>query len=198
MQLPVDSLEKGHFVGVDLTNLETGYLAPRASRVVAVLQILGCQDEGGEKHAAPALESATPGGVDGLLHGEVVVGHVSLDEDEVVEGDLQGGEAGARTPERFLDEGAQRQDAVRAPLARSRNGPDHLDHGGGGVLMLCLSTYPERTRQTISYRRDSRQTGTSFRSAEAAQEVPFGTRRSCGGGVGGAPRRGGRVSPWMR
>jgi hypothetical protein len=39
MEFPVDSLEKSHLVGVDLTNLEARDLAPRASGVVAVLQI---------------------------------------------------------------------------------------------------------------------------------------------------------------
>jgi hypothetical protein len=40
VEFPVDSLEESHLVGVDLTNLEARDLAPCASRVVAVLQIL--------------------------------------------------------------------------------------------------------------------------------------------------------------
>jgi hypothetical protein len=40
VKLPIDSLEKGHLVGVDLTDLEARDLAPCASRVVAVLQVL--------------------------------------------------------------------------------------------------------------------------------------------------------------
>jgi hypothetical protein len=40
VKLPVHSLEEGHLVCVDLTDLEARYLAPGASRVVAVLQIL--------------------------------------------------------------------------------------------------------------------------------------------------------------
>jgi hypothetical protein len=40
VQFPVDSFEEGHLVGVDLADLEARDLAPCASRVVAVLQVL--------------------------------------------------------------------------------------------------------------------------------------------------------------
>jgi hypothetical protein len=40
VEFPVDGLQEGHLVGVDLTDLETRDLAPCASRVVAVLQVL--------------------------------------------------------------------------------------------------------------------------------------------------------------
>jgi hypothetical protein len=40
MELPVHSLEESHLVGVDLTNLEARDLAPSASRVVTILQVL--------------------------------------------------------------------------------------------------------------------------------------------------------------
>jgi hypothetical protein len=40
VELPVDSLEESHFVSVDLADLEARDLAPSASRVVTVLQVL--------------------------------------------------------------------------------------------------------------------------------------------------------------
>lgn len=40
VEFPVDSLQEGHLVGVDLTDLEARDLAPCASGVVAVLQVL--------------------------------------------------------------------------------------------------------------------------------------------------------------
>lgn len=40
VEFPVDGLQEGHLVGVNLTDLEARDLAPCASRVVAVLQVL--------------------------------------------------------------------------------------------------------------------------------------------------------------
>jgi hypothetical protein len=78
---PVDGKEEGHLVLVDLEGVETGNLAPSAGRVVAILQVLGGEDESGEEHAAAALEGADRVRVIGLLHGEVVIGDVWFDQD---------------------------------------------------------------------------------------------------------------------
>ena len=40
VELPVDSGEESHFVGIDLADLEARDLAPGSSRVIAVLQVL--------------------------------------------------------------------------------------------------------------------------------------------------------------
>jgi hypothetical protein len=40
VELPVNSLEESHLIGIDLTDFEARDLAPCASGVVAVLQIL--------------------------------------------------------------------------------------------------------------------------------------------------------------
>lgn len=130
VQLPVDSEEEGDFVLVDLIGIEPRNLAPGAGRVVTVLEILGGQDEGGKEHAAAALQSAVGVAILGLLHGEVVLGHMGLDENQVVQGNLQRGVAGAGAPESLLDKGAQRQDCLATKLAAASHrgeGPDRLD-----------------------------------------------------------------------
>jgi hypothetical protein len=58
VELPVDSLEESHLVRIDLLSLQTGDSAPRARRVVAILEILRSQDERSEEHAPTALQSA--------------------------------------------------------------------------------------------------------------------------------------------
>lgn len=107
VEAPVDGHQERHLVLVDLVGAETADLAPRARGVVAVLQVLGGQDEGGQEHAAPALEGARSVALVRLLHGEVEAGDVGLDEDEVIERYLECGVASLRPPQGLLDEGAQ-------------------------------------------------------------------------------------------
>ena len=57
VEFPVDSLQKGHLVGVDLTDLQARDFAPCASRVVAVLQVLRGKDKRRKEHATSALQS---------------------------------------------------------------------------------------------------------------------------------------------
>ena len=104
---PVYSEKKGHLVLVNLQSVQTGDLAPGASGVVAVLEVLGGQDQRREEHAAPALQSADGVGVVRLLHREVVARDVRFDEHQVVEGHLQGRIAGAGAAERLLDKSSQ-------------------------------------------------------------------------------------------
>jgi hypothetical protein len=106
VQLPVHSLEKRHLVGVDLADFEARDLAPCASRVVAILQVLGRENERCKEHATSTLQS-TQRGILRLGHGEVMLGQMSLDEDQVVQGNLQSGVAGPRSLESLLDESAK-------------------------------------------------------------------------------------------
>jgi hypothetical protein len=106
VQLPVNSLEERHLVGVDLTDLEARDLAPCASRVVAILQVLRRENERCKEHATSTLQS-TERGILRLGHGEVMLGQMGLDEDQVVQGNLQSGVAGPRSLERLLDESAE-------------------------------------------------------------------------------------------
>jgi hypothetical protein len=106
VQLPVDSLEERHLIGVDLTDLEARDLAPCASRVVAILQVLRRENERCKEHATSTLQS-TERGILRLGHGEVMLGQMGLDEDQVVQGNLQSGVAGPRPLERLLDESAE-------------------------------------------------------------------------------------------
>lgn len=136
MQAPVDSHQERHLVLVDLVGAEAADLAPRARGVVAVLQILGGEDEGRQEHAAPALQGARSMALVRLLHCEVEAGDVGLDEDEVVERYLERGVAGLRPPQGLLDEGAQGEDAFGAHLATAHNGrkgPYRFNDLGGGI-----------------------------------------------------------------
>lgn len=87
VELPVDRFQESHLVCVDLANLEPRDLAPRAGRVVAVLQILGGEYQRSKEHATTALERAKRS-IFGLRHGEVMLGQVGLDEDQVVQSNL--------------------------------------------------------------------------------------------------------------
>lgn len=79
VELPVDGQQESDLVLVDLVGVETRDLAPGASRVVSVLEILGGQDQSGEEHATTALQGAAGLAIVGLLHGEVVLRHMRLD-----------------------------------------------------------------------------------------------------------------------
>ena len=95
MQAPTDGLEKGHLVGVDLRGSQAGNLAPVPSRVIAILQILGRQDESGQEHPTAAMQSPGARAIVRLLLGEVHGRDTVLDADQVVEGHLEGGIARA-------------------------------------------------------------------------------------------------------
>jgi hypothetical protein len=130
VQSPVDSEQEGDFVLVDLVGVEPGNLAPGACRVVAVLKILGSQDEGGEEHATAALQSAVGMTILGLLHDEVVLGHMGLNEDQVVQSHLEGGVASARASKSLLDKSTQRQNCLATKFtAACHRGerPDRFD-----------------------------------------------------------------------
>lgn len=112
MQLPADFAKECSLVGVDLADLQPRHLAPGFCRVVAVLEILGGQDEGSEEHAPTTHEGARGRTVIALLHGEIALGYVRFDEDEVVQCHLQRRVAGTRSLESLFDVSAQRQDAA--------------------------------------------------------------------------------------
>jgi hypothetical protein len=72
-----------------------------------------------------------------LLHSEVMLGQVRLDEDQVVQGNLQGGVAGARTAKSLLDESAQGKHTTSSNSLATALGlsklPDNLNHLGCGI-----------------------------------------------------------------
>jgi hypothetical protein len=137
VQLPVYSLEERHLVRVDLADLEARDLTPCASRVVAVLQILGCKNERRKEHATSTLQS-TKSSILRLGHGKIMLGQVSLDKDQIVQSNLQSGVAGPRSLERLLDESAKgkhsRSRRILATTLGLRQLPDDLDHLGSRIL----------------------------------------------------------------
>jgi hypothetical protein len=54
MQLPVDSLQERNFVLVNFLCIQARNLTPGACRVVAILEVLGGQNQGSQEHAASA------------------------------------------------------------------------------------------------------------------------------------------------
>lgn len=81
MEIPVHRKEECHFVLVDLVCSKARYLAPSPSRVVPILEILRCQNESREEHSAATLQSAACVTIISLLHSEVTLGKVVLDQD---------------------------------------------------------------------------------------------------------------------
>ena len=138
MELPVHCRKKGHLVGVDLANLETRYLAPCTSRVVPILQILGCQNQSGEEHPTATLKGADGRNILGLLHGEIKLRHMGFDEDKVVQGNLKRGVTCSRTAQGLLDKCTQRQYTTTGSgltsASRNGSGPDDLNHLCGRIL----------------------------------------------------------------
>jgi hypothetical protein len=102
VKLPVDSQKEGHLVLVNL--------APCAGRVIAILEVLGCQNQGGQEHPTSALDGLARAAGIGLLGSKVVSGDMGLNENEVVQSDLECRIGSPRATESLLDEGTQRQD----------------------------------------------------------------------------------------
>ena len=130
VQLPVNREQESHLILVDLLGVKPRNLTPGARRVVAILQILGCQDQSREEHATTALKNATRMAVVRLFHGEVMIRHMGLDQYQIVESNLQCGVTRARAAQSLLDESAQGQNAIAASLSAAnhrRRGPDSLD-----------------------------------------------------------------------
>lgn len=88
MKFPVDRRQEGDLVHVDLTSLQARYLAPGASRKVAVLEIFRCENQGCEEHSSTALHGAASLRVFALFHGKVVPRQAGLYKYQVVEGYL--------------------------------------------------------------------------------------------------------------
>lgn len=120
VQLPVDSKQECNLVLVDLMYIEARNLAPGSRGVVAVLKVLGRENQGREEHAPAALKGPVGVAVLVLLSDKATLGDVGLDKDEVVQRHLQGRVAGARAPKRLLDEGAQRQHGPGAGFRAAR------------------------------------------------------------------------------
>lgn len=131
VKVPADSKEEGNLVLVDLLGVESRDLAPGASSVISVLEILGGQDQGREEHATATLKGAVGMSVRRLLGGKVVLGNVGLDENQIIERDLESRVASARATQRLLDEGSQRQHGLASQLTSAcgrGEGPDGLDN----------------------------------------------------------------------
>jgi len=89
MQAPTNGTQEETLVAVNLHCSQSRHLAPRLRRVVAVLQILGGQDEGSQEHASATLHGAQRRTVDRLLHGSIMRWDMGSDEHEVVQSNLQ-------------------------------------------------------------------------------------------------------------
>lgn len=120
MKAPVDLTQEHPLVHVDLTDLEPRHLAPCFGRVVSVLQILGSQDQSCQKHATTTHERTIGWAVHSLLHSEIALRHMWPDEDQVIESNLQCRVARARSSQRLLDVGTERQYAASIALAPAR------------------------------------------------------------------------------
>jgi len=90
MELPVNGNQKSNLILVDLLGVKSRDLAPSPSRVVSILEILGSQDQGREEHAAATLKCTIGMAVIRLLSGKVMLGNMGLNENQVVQGDLEG------------------------------------------------------------------------------------------------------------
>lgn len=84
MELPVDCQEEGYLILIDFLSSKPGNLAPSSRGVVAVLEILGCQDQGSQKHTTPTLQNSAGVNVIWLLHSEVVLGDMRLDKHKII------------------------------------------------------------------------------------------------------------------
>lgn len=131
VKVPANGKEESNLVLVDLLGVESRDLAPSASSVVSVLEILGSQDQSREKHATTTLKCAIGMSVRGLLGRKVVLGNMRLDENQVIERDLEGRVASARATQRLLNKGSQRQHGLASQLTSAcgrGEGPDGLDN----------------------------------------------------------------------
>jgi hypothetical protein len=136
VKLPVDCSKESHFVRINLAHFEARDFAPSAGRVVTILQILGCQDQGRKEHTTTALQCTQGCNILGLLHREVVFGDMRLDQNQVVQSDLQGAVAGARAAQGLLDKSPERYYATGCsftPTGRSRGGPNDFHHLSGRI-----------------------------------------------------------------
>jgi len=95
VNLPVDSQKERHLILVDLHCVQARYLAPSSCRVVAILQILRSKNECRQEHAATTLKGAHRVGLVWLFHGEVMLGYMWLDKDQIVQRHLQCGVTGS-------------------------------------------------------------------------------------------------------
>lgn len=84
VQAPSDRLEEHQLILVDLQRVQTRDLAPRAGGVVAILEILGGEDEGGQEHAPTTLHRPHTRLIPRLLLGEVVRGHMGLNLNQII------------------------------------------------------------------------------------------------------------------
>jgi hypothetical protein len=136
VQLPIDSEQECNLVLIDLLSVQPRNLTPCASRVVAVLKIFGGQDERREKHASSTLESTIREAIIWLLHGEVMLGDMGLNKNQVIQSYLESRVAGAGATKRLLDKGSQREDSLAAELTAADHGgqgPDGLNNVGSRI-----------------------------------------------------------------
>lgn len=89
---PVNSFEESFLVDVDLLSLQPRDLTPCSCRVVAVLKVLRGQNQGSEEHTTTALLSTDQLKLFSLQPTDIPVHtrKVRFDDDEIVEGNLQG------------------------------------------------------------------------------------------------------------
>lgn len=90
VQAPSNRLEKHQLILVDLQRVQAGDLTPGTSGVVAVLEILGRQDQCGQKHPTTTLHRPHRRLIAGLLFCEVVARHMGFNLNQIIKSHLQG------------------------------------------------------------------------------------------------------------
>jgi len=136
VQLPVDTLEKGSLVHVDLGGLQARHLAPCLGRIVAVLQVFRSEDQCGEKHTSAALQSSHGWRIRKLFLCKVAFWHMRHDQNQVVQSDLKCRVAGSGSAQGLFNISPERQNATSAGATwwwGDRKRPDDLDHLCGRV-----------------------------------------------------------------
>ena len=139
MQAPPDGLEEHQFILVDLKSVETRNLTPGTGGIVAVLQILGSENQRRQEHPTPTLHGPQQRLIPRLLLGQVMSGHVGLNLNQIIQSHLQGTIASTRASECFLNEDAEGKNAFRSCRSITAGccggqRPDSLYDLGRGIL----------------------------------------------------------------
>jgi len=82
------------------------------------------------------LESTIREAIIWLLHGEVMLGDMGLNKNQVIQSYLESRVAGAGATKRLLDKGSQREDSLAAELTAADHrgqGPDGLNNVGSRI-----------------------------------------------------------------
>lgn len=162
VQPPINCYEEHQLILVDLRSVEARDLTPRAGRVVPVLEVFRGENQSRQEHAPATLHSPTCRLVPGLLLGEILIRHVRLDLDQIIQGHLQSAIASARPPKGLLDEGAKGQDAFASGAgvtseSHGRQGPDNFNDLRRSILNEQPLAFAIHPSQDGTYQRGCQQ-----------------------------------------